>query len=667
MQFKRTNIPYNGRDKYTELGGGLKFKKVTKSYGTASGGFGGGGIGPLPVTPPTASTIEVGLEILNTNIAYEDITADGYVVGIPIVGFADNDNTEVWVGGLSSGQTNYSISGVCSGMSVSVVNNGTIEPKLNVTFRNTMTQMSGELLIPVTVNNRTYLEAWSATTDNWAAMTEKKAFPQRILIYSWNIKTSGGGTGYVFDLSNENATVNADSNGNIYTASTATLACTATLYYNNIVETGATYAITATTATGVSINSTTGVLTFANNFTFTGYSCTIDITATVGGVVKGNKTMRITKVKDGADGTGGVSRWIVPSVNVTVLGIDSSVTPSVVTAVVMKQTSGNAPEVDTGTTIYYGYSPGQLNPTITMPGTGVTIDPSVEYLVLALREGNVYNGTIYEQETIHMIAEGTGPTIRGPIRWRTQLARRFANGTGPQLSDREFIDVVRYGVHTYRCTTSYTQTSGSTWSSVSENWTLDDSYNFIASQVDLAQNEAIYIRPDNMIEFHNSQDGVVGRLTTSTMFYGASSYQNAPIKITNAGNIYGTNINSTNVTATGTIEGVTIKKNTGHQKNMIAMFAPYEMSINFVHDDADKDDFIQEIDGTWYVNGNAIVEAEVFQYLRLVDSEDEFHRDLAGNYILSNSYEPSEEEEYMLTGVVASDIVRESNIIYITI
>lgn len=679
MQFKRTNIEYSGRDKYGIAGNGTKFRKKSAIYGNMTHSAGvGGGFGPMPATGSTTGwtgPVVVDVDILTpiSNIPATALTAVGYYVEVPINGFADNEDTQVWVGTFSgTSADNFGISGCITGLSVTqIIDNGTEEPKVKLKFTNELTQDSGELRIPVYVNHSTYMEAWSATSVNWSDMNVKQKVTPKVVTYSWNIKSAGGGTGYVLDLTNENTSVNCDSGGTIYQSSIEALACTAVMYYNATVFTGATFSISLsdTGATGVSINSSTGVLTFSNSFAFTGQTLAILVTATVDGTVEGQKTMTINKNFPSQNGDPAVSHWLVTSVNAVVVDVASACTPGSFTVTAMKQVGDNAPQVDNDVNIFWGYSPGQVNPTTKLIYNPATIntDDDVDYYVFALRQGNTTGGTIYAQQTVPLIREGSGPTIRGPIRWTSSLARRFSNGTGPQLSDREFIDVVRYGVHTYRCTTSYTQTSGSTWSSVSENWTLDDSYNFIASQVDLAQNEAIYIRPDNMIEFHNSQDGVVGRLTTSTMFYGASSYQNAPIKITNAGNIYGTNINSTNVTATGTIEGVTIKKNTGHQKNMIAMFAPYEMSINFVHDDADKDDFIQEIDGTWYVNGNAIVEAEVFQYLRLVDSDDEFHTDIVGNYILSNSSEPSEDEEYMLTGVVASDIVRQSNIIYITI
>lgn len=122
---------------------------------------------------------------------------------------------------------------------------------------------------------------------------------------------SNGESVYRLALTNENASINADADGNIY-ANAHKPTCTAALYYGAGKVTGATYSITTEpTATGVSINSTTGVITLANNFNFSGTSLEITITAMVGGVIYGTAIMTISKSfagqngQDGADGING--------------------------------------------------------------------------------------------------------------------------------------------------------------------------------------------------------------------------------------------------------------------------------------------------------------------------------------------------------------------------
>lgn len=675
MQFKRSNIEYNGRDKYGTPGGGNKFRKRSFVYGNMTYAGGGGGGGLTPVTPPnpTGGThvfdIDAGTYIPISNIQASQITSTGITIQVPFYGFADGEDTQVWIGTTNgTAADNFGISGCTTGISAtSITNNGTTEPVLNLKFTNELTLDSGELQIPILVNSSPYLEVFTGAT-TWENMAVLKKVTPKVITYCWNIKSAGGGTGYIMDLSNENASVNADVDGNIYSASTATLQCKATLYYNNIEATGVTYTVFMPIGTaGVTIYGTTGILSFnPQTFTFTGMSTNITVTASKDGVSM-QKVMRITKIKDSSSG-GGVRRWIVPSVNVTVLSVDSSVTPSVVTATVMKQVSGNPPEVDNETTIFYGFSPGQLNPTITMPSTGVTIADTVEYLILALREGDVYSGTIYEQETIHMIAEGTGPTVRGPITWRSSLARRFSNGVGPQQQDRDFIDVVRYQFNTYKCVTSYTQTAGQTWSQVSSNWELDNSYNFVASEIDLAQNANIELHDTNLIVIQNSTGGTVGQIGTTSMFYGGTTASNAKIAMYPGGALRCGGFQANNITSQTEVIAQTYRKNTGHEYHYLTPFAPVEMNINFVHDDADKDDFIQNIGGVWCVNGNSTeISSEEFPYLRVIDRDDEYHQDKLGWFMVSTSPEPVEDEDFVFTGVVNSSVQRLNNVMYITL
>lgn len=664
MQFKRSNIEYNGRDKYGTPGGGNKFRKRSFVYGNMTYAGGGGGGGLTPVTPPnpTGGThvyyVDAGTYIPMSNIQASQITSTGITIQVPFYGFADGEDTQVWIGTTNgTAADNFGISGCTTGISAtSITNNGTTEPVLNLKFTNELTLDSGELQIPILVNSSPYLEVFTGAT-TWENMAVLKKVTPKVITYCWNIKSAGGGTGYIMDLSNENASVNADVDGNIYSASTATLQCKATLYYNNTAATGVTYTVFMPIGTaGVTIYGTTGILSFnPQTFTFTGMSTNITVTATKDDVTM-TKVMRITKIKDSSSG-GGVRRWIVPSVNVTVLSIDSSVTPSVVTATVMKQVSGNPPEVDNETTIFYGFSPGQLNPTITMPSTGVTIADTVEYLILALREGDVYSGTIYEQETIHMIAEGTGPTIRGPISWRSSLARRFSNGIGPQQQDRDFIDVVRYQAHSYKCINSYTQTSGSTWASVSENWEQDDSYNFVASSIDLEQNAAIALKPGNEITFINANNTNTGYINNTTIMMGGTNPSTAPVYINNGGQA-----RMQSVTANSVVHSPVFESDFVEGKNVKAIMTPFLMQMMICTDDKSAFEIDQD-NGTWtFMEMDTEIPADEFPYI--IECDRETDPDHAGWWVASDSDTPGEGSVRYL-GVVSSNAVRKPGIIYL--
>ena len=133
---------------------------------------------------------------------------------------------------------------------------------------------------------------------------------ETIQIIKDGINGSSGSSVYRLTLTNENASINADSDGNIYPNANRPT-CTATLYYGAKKVSDATYSITTNpTATGVTINSTTGVITFDSTFNFTGTSLEITVTAMVESVVYGTSIMTVSKSmagKNGGKGDNGTS------------------------------------------------------------------------------------------------------------------------------------------------------------------------------------------------------------------------------------------------------------------------------------------------------------------------------------------------------------------------
>ena len=128
---------------------------------------------------------------------------------------------------------------------------------------------------------------------------------ETIQIIKDGINGSSGSSVYRLTLTNENASINADSDGNIYPNANRPT-CTATLYYGTKKVSGATYSITTNpTSTGVTINSTTGVITLDSTFNFTGTSLEITVTAMVGGVIYGTSIMTVSKSMAGKKGENG--------------------------------------------------------------------------------------------------------------------------------------------------------------------------------------------------------------------------------------------------------------------------------------------------------------------------------------------------------------------------
>ena len=125
---------------------------------------------------------------------------------------------------------------------------------------------------------------------------------ETIQIIKDGINGSSGSSVYRLTLTNENASINADSDGNIYPNANRPT-CTATLYYGTKKVTGTTYSITTNPAsTGVTINGTTGVITFGSTFNFTGTSLEITVTAMIDGIIYGTSIMTVSKSMAGKNG-----------------------------------------------------------------------------------------------------------------------------------------------------------------------------------------------------------------------------------------------------------------------------------------------------------------------------------------------------------------------------
>lgn len=132
---------------------------------------------------------------------------------------------------------------------------------------------------------------------------------QTVQILSDGENGKDGESAYNLVLSNQSASINADSEGNILTGAVRP-ACTATLYYGQTKVTNASYSI-ATTAIGVNISSSTGVITFNDGnastpFSFSGTSVEITVTATVESR-QFKAAMTVSKSIAGKDGKDGDS------------------------------------------------------------------------------------------------------------------------------------------------------------------------------------------------------------------------------------------------------------------------------------------------------------------------------------------------------------------------
>ena len=393
---------------------------------------------------------------------------------------------------------------------------------------------------------------------------------------------------YRLALSNENASINADSDGNIYSTAVRP-SCTATLYYGTSKASNVVYSI-STTATGVTINSSTGVLTFASNFNFTGTTTEITIEAKIGNIIYGTAIMNVSKNiagkdgangkdgtngtngKDGTNGTNGkdgtngadaVSYWLdLSTTEVIVAKGATTATPSSITIKAYKQVGGNAPtEITSSGVIKWGYNTSSPQNTST---TISSITTSYNYIMVHLVSG----GTIYDRQTISILKDGKdgtngtngtngtdgkdgaqgrqGAAIRGPIDWKSVTSsRRWCNGVLTNASypeDAEFIDVVVFNGTYYKCKTSYNGAGSETSSPSTSYWTqVDSSYAFVATNLLLANNAKIKFASSNEIYLMDNSGNVTAGAAGGngvSFWAGANEPTNAKFKVDYDGNLY---------------------------------------------------------------------------------------------------------------------------------
>ena len=450
MRFSSTTIVPKGRTKYGEyMAAGNVANSVSKVvyYGNNStteivgGGEGGAdtdqgqSVGFFMFLSKTSNNFE------GTKIAIEDVSDTTTVVG-----YRGNDRVCTYLYDLDNARyaneddyaavdpdfiikdgvvlpLNYGIQNLpANGMTVSVSGNGTTATTLTITIDRTISSNSGSIMIPAYV----YLKEYNDMGDNAGSWFENVSDCQKMwLEYQWSIIGSADNN-YILDLTNDSAGINVDSSGNVLAGATKPT-CKATLYYGQEVVSGATFGISTpeeAAATGVSFYTSAESLTlqFADNFNFQGTSLEISVYATYMGNTM-TKIMTVSKNYPGADGTGATTRWIVPSVSVIKVDPNTgTITPSTVTAKVMKQTGEDEPVEDSTTTIWYGWETDKPNNIYSSP---IPVVAAYPYLALGLKNGE---GDFYELETIPILEDGVNgsPGASGQSVYRLDLSNESA-------------------------------------------------------------------------------------------------------------------------------------------------------------------------------------------------------------------------------------------------
>lgn len=185
-----------------------------------------------------------------------------------------------------------------------------------------------------------------------------------------------------------------------------------------------------------------------------------------------------------------------------------SIQPSYLTITPMKQVGSNepVPMTDSECSVLYGFNTTTPNNRYTSFGSPIYILHTYKYITVHL----VVNNNVVKVETIPVIKDGVdgvqglqgvkGAAVRGPVDFSMVTSnRRFCNGqpNDSYPEDALWIDVVIYNDKTYYCTTSFNYTASTSWSSCSSNFTESTDFNFVATNLLLANNAKINFASNN--------------------------------------------------------------------------------------------------------------------------------------------------------------------------
>lgn len=461
MDFSINSIQPKGRLKYgTYYSSKNITTKVQQSVYNGNASTGGGNPASGDTTDPTETCVIL-LQHNTAKFERSQLAVTAQTDDIMVIGYRGTEMREVFVSDLSglideedTGTTTqsptYDITGSTSdgsvfpvdgtsGITVAVSGNGSSACTISVTVDSSVTVNRGTLLIPVSMClaaeglEDDYIVWKASNTENSQALGGiTGSLYSTILEYNFELDSEAQ-TGLYLDLTNDSAGINVDSDGNVLTGATRPT-CQAILYYGvNPITSGVTYGVStpaAAAATGVSINTATGVLTFGSNFNFQGTSLEITVSATYVGHTL-IKIMTISKNYPGADGTGATTRWIVPSASQIKYDPNlDTFEPQGIEITVMVQVNDEQPVADNTTVFWYDWDKSSLLQYTGRTGTVIDVENGAvnkTYLAVGLKNSG---GTYYEMETIPVLSDGMNGTS-GESAYRLDLSNEmeYVNAT----------------------------------------------------------------------------------------------------------------------------------------------------------------------------------------------------------------------------------------------
>ena len=379
---------------------------------------------------------------------------------------------------------------------------------------------------------------------------------------------ASGESAWYLTLSNDNASINCDSNGSIYPGAVRPT-CKCKLYHGSTKMTsGVLYEVDYGGATGVTYTPSLGELTlnFGSNFNFNGTTVAITVSASTKDdgssvyTLRDVKVMTVTKSYDGENGEAGVSYFLQPSFGEVIYNPNTSTpNPNSITCAAYKQVGEDAVVSATNATIKYCWqsrSTGTFGSETAYTGA-ISINSSRCVNSSRLRFTLYVGSSQVDQEDVDIMMDGLdgdsgegrpGPAIRGPYDYAEHSATTkcwCAGVSSITCSDCDkWIDVIYKDGTYYYCNTTY-YGKLYPWSTVSSAWTSGDTFDFIATNLLLANNAKIKFLSNNALYLMDANGNITGGAkggTGTTFWAGAENPDDpsdpAPFRVDVDGNIY---------------------------------------------------------------------------------------------------------------------------------
>ena len=370
-----------------------------------------------------------------------------------------------------------------------------------------------------------------------------------------------GDSAWYLTLSNDNASINCDSDGNILPGAVKP-SCQAKLYHGAVRQTNATYAVDLGGATGVTTATTNGVLTltFGSNFNFNTDTLSIIISGYGGDVAtyRDTKIMNVTKTYAGENGDDAINYWLEVSYGEVIYDPNTKLcSPETITVSGYKQIGQQAVIPAADATIKYRWqnrSTGSLTPE-TAYTSAIQITSARCESYSRLRFTMYVGNTQVDMEDVDILKNGIdgtaqegrrGAAIRGPYSWEEYSASTrcwCAGESGGSCTECEkWIDVIlKDGIYYYCNTTYYGKLSP--WNNVKNYWTTGDTFDFVASQLLLAENGKIRFLTNNELYLQDSDGNITAGAAGGdgiNFWAGSDSPADAPFTVSNDGTMVAT-------------------------------------------------------------------------------------------------------------------------------